>query len=107
LAIGNLIFRSSVPLPAGQRLSGVQLRPKGRPCASRSAVSPCSSLTFNEAEIPPFILPLNWNFRPAWHRSWWGPIKIWHDYNPPPQAIVDFSRQQAKPDSIIQFMRFQ
>jgi hypothetical protein len=65
------------------------------------------SLALNEAEVPPFILPLNWNFRPAWHRSWWGPIKVWHDYNPPPQPIIDFTRQQAKPDAIMQFMRFQ
>ncbi len=65
------------------------------------------SLALNEAPTPPFILPLNWNFRPAWHRSWWGPIKIWHDYTPPPQQIVDFTKQQARPESIIQFLRFQ
>jgi len=65
------------------------------------------SLSLNEASVPPFILPLNWNFRPAWHRSWWGPIKIWHDYSPPPQGIIDFTRQQAHPDAILQFTRFQ
>jgi hypothetical protein len=60
-----------------------------------------------ESPVTPFILPYNWNFRPAWHRSWWGPIKVWHDYNPPPQEIVDFTRDQARPESIIQFLRFQ
>jgi len=65
------------------------------------------SLALNEAPTPPFILPFNWNFRPAWHRSWWGPIKIWHDYTPPPQAVIDFTRQQARPDSIIQYTQFQ
>jgi hypothetical protein len=60
-----------------------------------------------ESPVMPFVLPYNWNFRPAWHRSWWGPIKVWHDYQPPPQEIVNFTREQARPDSIIQFLRFQ
>jgi hypothetical protein len=55
------------------------------------------------SEAPPFILPFNWNFRPAWHRSWWGPIKIWHDYADPPAELVNWSRSQAKPDAVIQY----
>jgi hypothetical protein len=65
------------------------------------------SLALNEAAAPPFILPFNWNFRPAWHRSWWGPIKIWHDYTPPSQPIIEFTRQQARPEAIIQYTQFQ
>ena len=64
------------------------------------------SLAVAEASPPPFILPFNWNFRPAWHRAWWGPIKIWHDYNPPPQEIVAFTQEQSRPESIIKFVRF-
>jgi hypothetical protein len=64
------------------------------------------SLAVNEAATPPFILPFNWNFRPSWHFAWWGPIKVWHDYNPPPPGIVEFTKQQAKPDAVLQFTRF-
>ena len=64
------------------------------------------SLAVAESPVTPFILPMNWNFRPAWHRAWWGPIKIWHDYNPPPQDVVNFVRSQANPETIIQFVKF-
>jgi hypothetical protein len=51
----------------------------------------------------PFVLPLNWNFRPSWHRAWWGPVKVWHDYRPVPNEIAQWSQSQAEPTSIIQF----
>ena len=63
------------------------------------------SLAVAEAEKPPFILPFNWNFRPSWHRAWWGPIKIWHDYSAPPPEIVKFTQDQSRPDAIMQFVR--
>jgi len=64
------------------------------------------SLALAEAATPPFILQFNWNFRPAWHRSWWGPIKIWHDYSAPPPEVIAFSDKQSQPDAIIQYTRF-
>lgn len=65
------------------------------------------SLAVAEAATPPFILPFNWNFRPMWHRAWWGPIKVWHDYSEPPANLVQFSQNQARADAIIQFVKFQ
>lgn len=50
----------------------------------------------------PFVLPLNWNFRPAWHRSFCGPVRIWHAYWPPPERLLDYNRYYADPRSIIQ-----
>lgn len=41
------------------------------------------ALAIHELGINPFILPLNWNFRPLWHKAWFGPIKIWHQYSSP------------------------
>jgi hypothetical protein len=64
------------------------------------------SMAVAEAPMLPFILPFNWNFRPAWHRSWWGPIKIWHDYSPPPADIVNWTKAQSDPKSIIQYVWF-
>ena len=43
----------------------------------------------------PAVLPLNWNFRPRWHTSFFGPIRIWHDYMDVPQAILDMNAYYA------------
>lgn len=54
-------------------------------------------------EHTPAVLPLNWNFRPAWHRSWWGPIVIWHDYSDPPVDLLTFVTQQQQPGAIVEY----
>ena len=51
----------------------------------------------------PYVLPMNWNFRPTWHKSWFGPIKIWHAYEAVPEALGEHNARQAAPDSIIGF----
>lgn len=51
----------------------------------------------------PYVLPYNWNFRPLWHRTFWGPIKVWHDYSDPPADVVQWTRNQAHAGAIIQF----
>src|SRR5258706_8764884 len=28
--------------------------------------------------VAPLVLPPNWSLRPRWHRSFYGPLKIWH-----------------------------
>lgn len=43
----------------------------------------------------PWVLPVNWNFRQEWHRSYMGPLKIWHDYSPPPAALVEHTEGLA------------
>jgi len=50
----------------------------------------------------PFTLPLNWNFRPEWQRSFFGPVRIWHDYRPIPENLLEINRYYTKPGSIIQ-----
>ncbi len=51
----------------------------------------------------PFVLPLNWNFRPSWHKSWWGPLKIWHDYGDPSPKVLQIVRQQNTPGAILDY----
>jgi hypothetical protein len=51
----------------------------------------------------PLILPLNWNFRPIWHKSFWVPLKISHDYSDPPQVIYELNQYYENKDSIIQY----
>lgn len=43
----------------------------------------------------PKVLPMNWNFRPFWQRSYVGPLKIWHDYADPPEHIIEHSERNS------------
>ena len=54
-------------------------------------------------DFNPFILPLNWNFRPIWYKSFWGPLKIWHDYSDPPSVLYELNQYYENKDSIIQY----
>jgi len=56
-----------------------------------------------ETAYPLFVLPYNWNFRPKWHKSWYGPLKIWHDYEPVPAPIIERSRAQSQADAVLDF----
>jgi hypothetical protein len=78
-------------LPNGQRAS----MPFNDQAAFAKAIA--------EWDCAPFILPHNWNFRPQWHRAFFGPIKIWHDYVDPPASFDELNAYYRKPDSIIQF----
>lgn len=61
------------------------------------------ALAVEQTGFNPFILPLNWNFRPIWQHSFFGPIKIWHDYSDPPTLLGELNSYYASPDSIIQY----
>jgi hypothetical protein len=50
----------------------------------------------------PLILPPNWSFRPHVHRSFYGPIRIWHG-DAVPEPIVALNRYYDAPDAILQF----
>jgi hypothetical protein len=56
-----------------------------------------------EWERPPQILPLNWNFRPQWHWTFFGPVKIWHDYVDPPLGFRQLAEAYRNPNAVIQF----
>ncbi len=57
--------------------------------------------------LQPFILPMNWNFRSQFHRSWFGPIKIWHGYADVPDALLEHNRKQMDEDEVIGFSQLQ
>ena len=61
------------------------------------------ALAVEETGCNPFVLPLNWNFRPLWHKSFYGPLKIWHDYLDPPPFFEELSTYYTSKDSIIQY----
>jgi hypothetical protein len=51
----------------------------------------------------PFVLPLNWNLRPRWQRSFFGPVKLWRSGDPVPEALLASNRYYEGPDAIVQF----
>lgn len=63
------------------------------------------SLAVDQRYLHPFVLPLNWNFRPIWHKSWFGPIKIWHDYRPVSSDVLKWNAGQREAGAIIDFAR--
>lgn len=56
-----------------------------------------------QTEFNPYVLPLNWNFRPQFYRSFFGPIRIWHNYEPPSPWIEELCAYYRHPQSIIQY----
>jgi hypothetical protein len=53
----------------------------------------------------PYVLPLNWNFRPTWQRLWFGDVKIWHDYADPLPGFLQWNKEQSQADALIQFAK--
>ena len=51
----------------------------------------------------PFVLPLNWNFRPQFQFTWFGPIKVWHDYRPVPAVVEQINARYREPGALIRF----
>jgi hypothetical protein len=56
-----------------------------------------------EVKFSPFVLPLNWNFRPNWQLSFFGPVKIWHDYAELPPFFDEMRKYYNQPEAIIQY----
>lgn len=54
----------------------------------------------------PFVLPLNWNLRPMWQQSLFGPVKIWHDYSEVPPFLYEAANYYEQPDAVIQYTEF-
>lgn len=61
------------------------------------------ALAFEQMRFNPFVLPYNWNFRPSWYRSFFGPIKIWHGYYEIPEKIFEWNKDQTAENALIRF----
>jgi hypothetical protein len=60
----------------------------------------------DQLKFNPFVLPLNFNFRPVWQRLLFGALKIWHDYDEPPAALLEWSKKQSEPGAVISSLAF-
>jgi hypothetical protein len=67
----------------------------------------CDQAAFGAAlesvALNPFVLPLNWNFRPQFYKSFYGPLKIWHDYGEPPQVFFELNGSYQNPNRLVDF----
>ena len=59
------------------------------------------AVAVEETGVQPFTLPHNWNFRPKWQKSWYGPLIIWHDYSIPPASLLSHNTNQFDPSQIL------
>lgn len=51
----------------------------------------------------PFVLPLNWNYRPFFHRAFFGPIRVWHDYGDVPEFVINENAKYLDPATRVRF----
>ena len=61
------------------------------------------ALAVEQSGFVPFVLPYNWNFRPRWHKSFFGPIKIWHDYREVYPELPAWNKNQLDENQVIQY----
>jgi len=54
-----------------------------------------------ESKFVPFVLPLNWNWRPPLQPLFFGPIKIYHMYDPVMPGLDQWNADQSKAGNII------
>jgi len=56
-----------------------------------------------ETGFNPRVLPQNWNFRPAYQNTFFGPLKIWHDRSMPSETIFSAVAEQRGEQKLIKF----
>ena len=83
---------SAIPIFVGNRLAHMPLNDQAG-----------FALALERTGFLPFVLPVNWNFRHKWQKSFFGPIKIWHDYQDVTDDIHEWSRVQSDERQVIQY----
>ncbi len=68
------------------------------PCNDQASLA----AAMDELQFNPYVLPMNFNLRPQWHKMFWGEVKIWHSYNPVPDSVVEWNAHQSVPGTVIQ-----
>lgn len=77
--------------------------PNGQPAVMPYNDQAAFAQAVSEWDRAPFVLPFNWNFRPIWQWTFFGPIKIWHEYADPPPQLAQLNVSYRQPGAIIQF----
>jgi hypothetical protein len=95
-------------LEAWARLAPLVDLPVSQVVGGKIALAPCDDrIGFTQAVelcgMVPFVLPLNWNLRPRWQRSFFGPVKLWCTGDAVPETLLASNRYYEAPDSVVQF----
>jgi len=90
----NRVIDSSIIFQNGKGLSRMDLNDQA------GLTLAIESLDFN-----PWVLPMNWNFRPIWQKSFFGPIKIYHDYSNVPDELIEWNESQNSPGAIVGYAK--
>jgi hypothetical protein len=64
---------------------------------------PSFAQAIEETGFQPHVLPLNWNLRPQWQKTFFGPIRIWHSYTDVPAGLIELNRAYERPEALIDF----
>lgn len=64
------------------------------------------AMAIDDTGFNPFVLPLNWNFRPQWQLTAFGPVRIWHCYRDVPDSVYRWNDLHPDHDRVISCGRF-
>jgi hypothetical protein len=77
-------WRALADTPSQSRWTTCDNMPRGLAYDDQASFGRAAQVTrFN-----PFVLPINYNLRPQFHRSFFLPIKLWHSYSEVPLDLV-------------------
>lgn len=97
------VFETWEKLAPALDSSTVVVQPDGTIARQAHDDQAAFALAVKQTGHVPFVLPMNWNFRPQFHRSFFGPLKIWHHFSDPWPDIQELCNYYRDPGSIIQF----
>jgi len=61
------------------------------------------ALAVEQSGFVPYVLPMNWNWRPPLQPGFFGPIKIYHTYDPVLPGIEGWNADQSKAGNVIRY----
>ncbi len=76
-------------------------QPKIQPADDQAAFC----LAVEQTDFVPYVLPHNWNFRPYFHKTFFGPLKIWHSYVALPESFRALNEAYRDPAKILEWHR--
>ena len=73
-------------------MTSTWINERGEPRWATMDDQPSFALAVEACGVNPFVLPINFNLRPMFHRSFFAPVKIWHEYIDPPPGLMELSQ---------------
>jgi hypothetical protein len=87
--------------PSASRWTLMDNRPRGLAYDDQAGFA----RALRQCNFNPFVLPINFNFRPLFFRSAFAPIKIWHDYMDPSPKLIELSSACERGDRPVTYFQ--